>query len=57
MLRIEHVACVSCQGRKRGKRRAKAAAVTQQKTIGERKPVASDRTVKDVCVPESIHSL
>lgn len=48
---------VSCQGRKRGKRRAKAAAAAQQKTVGERKPVASDRTVKDVCATEVKHSL
>ena len=39
---------VVLQGKKRGKRRAKAAAATQQKAVGERKPVASDRAVKDV---------
>lgn len=35
-------------GKKRGKRRAKAAAAIQQKTMGERKPVASDKAVKDI---------
>jgi tetratricopeptide (TPR) repeat protein len=35
-------------GKKRVKRRAKAAATTQQKAVGERKPVASDRAVKDI---------
>lgn len=43
------------QGKKRGKRRAKATAA-QQKIIGERKPVASDKAVKDVGVDIYIHT-
>ena len=41
--------CGPPQTTKRVKRRTKAAAA-QQKTAGERKPVASDKAVKDVCV-------
>ena len=55
-----YIACCSnlcdlvvVQGKKRGKRRTKAATTTQQKTVGERKPVASDRAVKDVCFRNS----